>query len=97
MKVNLNKVLSGLLLPFGFYGAQVQASYQYQRSYLTAPSSGHGHYPTEPQSNWTDVTEADDDLAIKQASSIHELVLIDSAVPDKQVFLPGVKTRCRNY
>jgi len=91
MKVNLSKVLSGLLLPFGFYGAQVQASYQYQRSYLTAPGSGHGHYPTEPQSNWTAVTEADDDLAIKQASSIHELVLIDSAVPDKQLFYRALK------
>lgn len=91
MKVNLSKVLSGLLLPFGFYGAQVQASYQYQRSYLTAPGSGLGHYPTEPQSNWTAVTEADDDLAIKQASSIHELVLIDSAVPDKQLFYRALK------
>ena len=91
MKVNLSKVLSGLLLPFGFYGAQLQASYQYQRSYLTAPDSGLGLYPTEPQSNWTAVTESDDDLAIKQASSIHELVLIDSAVPDKQVFFRALK------
>lgn len=91
MKVNLTKVLSGLLLPFGFYGGQVQASYLYQRSYLTAPDSGQGHYPTEPQSNWTAVTESDDDLAIKQASSIHELVLIDSAVPDKQVFYRALK------
>ncbi|WP_337879466.1 DUF4347 domain-containing protein, partial [Rheinheimera sp.] len=91
MKVHLSKVLSGLLLPFGFYGAQVQASYLYQRSYLTVPGSSLGHYPTEPQSNWTAVTEADDDLAITQASSINELVLIDSAVPDKQVFYRALK------
>ena len=91
MKANLSKVLSGLLLPFGFYGAQLQASYQYQRSYLTAPDSGLGFYPTEPQSNWTEVTESDDDLAIKQAAAVHELVLIDSAVPDKQVFYRALK------
>jgi hypothetical protein len=91
MKVNLSKVLSGLLLPFGFYGAQLQASYQYQRSYLTAPDSGLGLPPTVPQSNWNAITEADDELAIKQASSIHELVLIDSAVPDKQVFYRALK------
>ncbi|HEX7763966.1 MAG TPA: DUF4347 domain-containing protein, partial [Cellvibrio sp.] len=87
--------LSSLLLPLGLYGVPAQSSTSYQRSYLSASISASpvvsattmaaGHLVRDA------VTVDADDLDIASASPVKELVIIDAAVPDKQVFYRAVK------
>lgn len=92
-----NKILTGLsslLLPFGLYGAPVQLSSGYSRSYLSATAQGN-LLPVSTAASSKVLRglapEKANDLDIIGAYPVKELVVIDSAVPDKQLFYRGLK------
>lgn len=86
--------LSSLLLPLGLYGSPAQSSAGYQRSYFSASLNAAGglDIPTSAAKILRDVAVADaGELEILAAAAVHELVVIDAAVPDKQQFYRAVK------
>lgn len=95
MATKLFAGLSSLLLPFGVYAAPVQSPNSYQRSYLSASvnnASNHlGQTFATTKKKPDNQVSAPDDLHIMAAEAVHELVIIDAAVPDKQQFYRAVK------
>ncbi|QEI11270.1 DUF4347 domain-containing protein [Cellvibrio japonicus] len=93
-----NKLLTGLsslLLPLGFYGMPAQSSMGYQRSYLSASINRSSDITAVNMAATRILHEAatvvTGELDIINASPVKELVIIDAAVADKQVFYRGVK------
>lgn len=96
MQRNILTTLSGLFLPLAGYTMPVASSNTYQRSYLAAigqaPASDLTLSSHTIKNRAKPVTKtAEGELQLMQASPIKELVIIDAAVPDKQVFYRAVK------
>ncbi|MCU8013901.1 Ig-like domain-containing protein [Shewanella sp. SM74] len=96
----MNKTLltsfSSLLLPLGLYGVPMQTAGTYQRSYLSTAVAGYNPAYSDnkrilsPQTAQRRIL-AEDELDIVSAVAVSEMVVIDSAVPDKQQFYRAVK------
>ncbi|MCS6153776.1 DUF4347 domain-containing protein [Shewanella baltica] len=96
----MNKALltsfSSLLLPLGLYGVPMQTAGTYQRSYLSTAGAGYNPAYSDNKRILSPKTAqrrilAEDELDIVSAVPVSELVVIDSAVPDKQQFYRAVK------
>ena len=96
MQRNILTALSGLMLPLAGYAMPAASSNTYQRSYLAAARqapatdlAAHSHTVKNKTKPIAATTE--DELQLVQANPVKELIIIDSAVPDKAVFYKAAK------
>ncbi|MGP9799654.1 Ig-like domain-containing protein [Rheinheimera sp. NSM] len=96
MHSNILTALSGLILPLAGYAMPAASGNTYQRSYLAAARQTSAadlvlhNRPVKSKAKPITNTTVDE-LQLGQANPVQELVIIDSAVPDKAVLYKAAK------